>query len=32
VHAALKAWFELLTGTGHMPQMETPGQVLQAVS
>ncbi len=27
-----KARFELLTGTGHMPQVETPGQVLQAVS
>ena len=27
-----KARFELLTGTGHMPQVETPDQVLDAVS
>lgn len=26
-----KARFELLTGTGHMPQIETPDQVLQAI-
>lgn len=26
-----KARFELLTDTGHMPQIETPGQLLQAI-
>ena len=26
-----KARFELLTDTGHMPQVETPGQLLQAI-
>jgi pimeloyl-ACP methyl ester carboxylesterase len=26
-----KARFELLTGTGHMPQVETPGQLLEAI-
>jgi pimeloyl-ACP methyl ester carboxylesterase len=27
-----KARFELLADTGHMPQIETPDQVLQAIS
>jgi pimeloyl-ACP methyl ester carboxylesterase len=26
-----KARFELLSGTGHMPQVETPGQLLEAI-
>jgi pimeloyl-ACP methyl ester carboxylesterase len=26
-----KARFELLTDTGHMPQVETPGQLLEAI-